>query len=154
MTNRADPASGRQASREDPAGATPANRVALALTASGLAAEIDARDGVISPNAHVVLKRRYLSKDKTGNILEDVDGMFERVSPQPVPGRPELRRQRGRTRPDPGRIRPGDAKPGGPAQLPNPHERWPGAPAALRLLCAARRRLPSTTSSTASNVPR
>ena len=31
-------------------------------------------------NAQVVLKRRYLSKDREGNILEDTDGMFRRVA--------------------------------------------------------------------------
>ena len=54
--------------------------MAAALEASGMAGEINRRSGELSPNAEVVLKRRYLSKDREGNVLEDADGMFRRVA--------------------------------------------------------------------------
>ena len=34
----------------------------------------------LTDNAKVVLERRYLSKDREGNVLEDADGMFRRVA--------------------------------------------------------------------------
>ena len=34
----------------------------------------------LTGNANLVLERRYLSKDREGNILEDADGMFRRVA--------------------------------------------------------------------------
>ena len=55
-------------------------RVAAALEAAGIAGKINDRDGELSPNAEVVLQRRYLSKDREGNILEDANGMFRRVA--------------------------------------------------------------------------
>ena len=36
--------------------------------------------GPRSENSQVVLRRRYLSKDREGNVLEDPDGMFRRVA--------------------------------------------------------------------------
>ena len=34
----------------------------------------------LSQNAITVLERRYLSKDAEGNIIETIDGMFNRVA--------------------------------------------------------------------------
>ena len=55
-------------------------RIASALGSAGIAGKINGREGELSPNAEVVLQRRYLSKDREGNILEDADGMFRRVA--------------------------------------------------------------------------
>ena len=55
-------------------------RIAAALDASGMAWKINHRSGDLSDNAEVVLRRRYLSKDREGNVLEDADGMFRRVA--------------------------------------------------------------------------
>ena len=54
--------------------------IAAALSAAGIADQINRRSGELSPNAEVVLQRRYLSKDREGNVLEDADGMFRRVA--------------------------------------------------------------------------
>ena len=60
----------------------PASRrnIAAALMDTGIAGQINRRSGELSPNAEVVLQRRYLSKDREGNVLEDADGMFRRVA--------------------------------------------------------------------------
>ena len=55
-------------------------RISAALEAAGIAWQVNRRAGDLSPNAEVVLQRRYLSKDRDGNILEDSDGMFRRVA--------------------------------------------------------------------------
>ncbi len=55
-------------------------RIAAALEASGMAGQVNDRSGDLSDNAEVVLRRRYLSKDREGNVLEDPDGMFRRVA--------------------------------------------------------------------------
>ncbi len=55
-------------------------RIAAALEYAGIAGQINRRSGGLSPNAEVVLRRRYLSKDRDGNVLEDADGMFRRVA--------------------------------------------------------------------------
>ena len=55
-------------------------RIAAALEASGMARQFSHRSGELSGNAEVVLRRRYLSKDREGNVLEDPDGMFLRVA--------------------------------------------------------------------------
>ena len=55
-------------------------RIAAALTAEGIAQRLSYRSPDLSDNADVVLKRRYLSKDREGNVLEDSDGMFRRVA--------------------------------------------------------------------------
>ena len=80
MTTNTDPSTPDAEEKETTPSHTPAQRIALALRQSGLAGQIEAREGEISPNAQVVIQRRYLSKDKTGRILEDTPGMFERVA--------------------------------------------------------------------------
>ncbi len=55
-------------------------RIAAALADAGIAGQINRRSGELSPNAEVVLHRRYLSKDREGNVLEDADGMLRRVA--------------------------------------------------------------------------
>ena len=54
--------------------------MAAALESAGIAGQINRRSGELTPNAEVVLQRRYLSKDREGNVLEDADGMFRRVA--------------------------------------------------------------------------
>ena len=55
-------------------------RIASAFRQAGITGDIDAESPELTENAKVVLERRYLSKDREGNILEDVDGMFRRVA--------------------------------------------------------------------------
>ena len=55
-------------------------RVRVAMVASGIANQINSRSTELTENSEVVLRRRYLSKDREGNILEDPDGMFRRVA--------------------------------------------------------------------------
>ena len=69
MTNRRD--NGSKQARQS---------VAAALKEAGLTEEVNQRRGTITPNAQVVLERRYLSKDRSGNVLEDNQGMFRRVA--------------------------------------------------------------------------
>ena len=55
-------------------------RIAAALESAGIAGQINRRSGELTLNSEVVLRRRYLSKDRQGNVLEDADGMFRRVA--------------------------------------------------------------------------
>ena len=54
--------------------------ITTALTAEGIAQQLGGRSTELTENAKVVLDRRYLSKDREGNILEDADGLFRRVA--------------------------------------------------------------------------
>ena len=54
--------------------------IAAALLEAGIAQQLDAALPELTQNANVVLERRYLSKDREGNILEDSQGMFRRVA--------------------------------------------------------------------------
>ena len=56
------------------------SRIRDAMIAAGIARSHNERDGHLTDNAKVVLQRRYLSKDREGNVLEDPDGMFRRVA--------------------------------------------------------------------------
>ncbi len=50
------------------------------MVEAGIAGEYNDRNGTLTDNARVVLQRRYLSKDREGNVLEDPEGMFRRVA--------------------------------------------------------------------------
>ena len=51
-----------------------------AMVEAGVAEAYNQRTGELTDNARVVLERRYLSKDREGNVLEDSEGMFRRVA--------------------------------------------------------------------------
>ena len=55
-------------------------RISTALEAAGIAQQTNERSTELTANANVVLERRYLSKDREGNIIEDSVGMFRRVA--------------------------------------------------------------------------
>lgn len=55
-------------------------RIAAALDDSGLADELTSQQPIISDNAKVVLERRYLAKDRDGQVIENVEEMFRRVA--------------------------------------------------------------------------
>ncbi|MYC33325.1 MAG: vitamin B12-dependent ribonucleotide reductase [Chloroflexi bacterium] len=50
------------------------------MAAAGIAESYNERTGELTDNARVVLQRRYLAKDREGNVLEAPDGMFRRVA--------------------------------------------------------------------------
>ena len=56
------------------------SRIRHALIKSGIAQQVNERSSNLTDNSKVVLQRRYLSKDREGNILEDAEGMFIRVA--------------------------------------------------------------------------
>ena len=68
----------QQADRES--GVSIRRRIRDAMAASGIAESYNQRTGELTENARVVLQRRYLSKDREGNVLEDPEGMFRRVA--------------------------------------------------------------------------
>ena len=51
-----------------------------AMRQEKIAGRINNREGEITENSQVVLRRRYLAKDRDGNVLENPDGMFRRVA--------------------------------------------------------------------------
>ena len=55
-------------------------RIRDAVFAAGIGTKINNRSTELTENSQVVLRRRYLSKDREGNVLEDPDGMFRRVA--------------------------------------------------------------------------
>ena len=55
-------------------------RIRDAMVAAGIADAYNRRDGALTDSARAVLDRRYLAKDREGNVLEDADGMFRRVA--------------------------------------------------------------------------
>ena len=54
--------------------------MAAAMRQAGIADSVNHRSNEITENSQVVLRRRYLAKDRAGNVLEDHDGMFRRVA--------------------------------------------------------------------------
>ena len=67
------------ATNDDP-GVAVRRRIRDAMDSAGIAEECNNRGGTLTDNARVVLHRRYLSKDREGNVLEDPEGMFRRVA--------------------------------------------------------------------------
>ncbi len=57
----------------------PGRRITQALTSAGLTKNDDDFPP-FTENAQAVLKRRYLSKDREGNVLEDAEEIFHRVA--------------------------------------------------------------------------
>ena len=55
-------------------------KIAAALESAGIARQTNERSTELSDNAQVVLARRYLSKGRDGEVLEDPEGMFRRVA--------------------------------------------------------------------------
>jgi ribonucleoside-diphosphate reductase alpha chain len=55
-------------------------QVVAALMSEGIAQRVGGRTSELTDNASVVLERRYLSKDRDGNVVEDTDGLFRRVA--------------------------------------------------------------------------
>ena len=64
----------------DKATDTARRRIRDAVFAAGIGTKINNRSTELTENSQVVLRRRYLSKDREGNVLEDPDGMFRRVA--------------------------------------------------------------------------
>ena len=55
-------------------------QVVAAMIAQGIAQRVGGRITELTDNASVVLERRYLSKDRDGQVEEDSDGLFRRVA--------------------------------------------------------------------------
>jgi ribonucleoside-diphosphate reductase alpha chain len=56
------------------------NHIRQALQAAGIAKQVNEGSPELTDNSQVVLQRRYLSKDREGNVLENADGLFYRVA--------------------------------------------------------------------------
>ena len=56
------------------------DRIKDALEASGYLRKVTGSTGSLTTNAQVVLLRRYLAKDREGNVIENADQMFHRVA--------------------------------------------------------------------------
>ena len=55
-------------------------QVVAAMIAQGIAQRVGGRTTELTDNASVVLERRYLSKDRDGQVVEDPDSLFHRVA--------------------------------------------------------------------------
>ena len=55
-------------------------QVVAAMIAQGIAQRVGGRTIELTENASVVLERRYLSKGRDGQLVEDADGLFHRVA--------------------------------------------------------------------------
>ena len=55
-------------------------KVAAALTAAGIVDDLGQETPDFTTNSQVVMDRRYLSKDREGQVLEGPEGMFRRVA--------------------------------------------------------------------------
>ena len=55
-------------------------QIVSALIEEGIAQRVGDRTAELTENASVVLERRYLSKDREGQVVEDTDGLFRRVA--------------------------------------------------------------------------
>lgn len=66
--------------KDDPSPEEARKRIADALRESGLAHSLLSDEPELTLNSQEVLRRRYLSKDREGNLLETCEGMFLRVS--------------------------------------------------------------------------
>ena len=55
-------------------------KITAALAAAGIVEELAQVTPDFTENSKVVMDRRYLSKDRQGQVLEDPDGMFRRVA--------------------------------------------------------------------------
>ena len=119
-------------------GVSTRRRIRDAMVAAGIAESYNERTGELTENARVVLQRRYLSKDREGNVLEDPDGMFRRVAQNLSQSDLEYGATEAERAATEDSVLPSDASPGISAQLTDPDECGPGVAAAISLLRVAR----------------
>ena len=55
-------------------------RLRAAWGTSGISARVNELSSELTENSETVLRRRYLAKDRQGEIIEDADGLFRRVA--------------------------------------------------------------------------